>query len=152
MKRIHLSTLVACFFLFSFSSLKAQHETYQPALWISMGWGAGDGPHVIEDYNLLSLGAQLQTKHKILILRLENGWDYAAATRQSYTVEAYKILCGYYKDFQDSQLYLATGISYSSHNFSGRYIDKALVAHPAETIAPRPSNWDFNWNCTNAWL
>ena len=117
-------TILTCLLLFSFSSLLAQADEHKPSLWVSGGWGAGDGARVFDDYMLLSIGAQLRNHHKILIVRMENGWDEAPISERNYQVKEYKILCGYIKSFKDNSLYLATGISYSDHLFTGRYISQ----------------------------
>jgi hypothetical protein len=130
MKRTPITYLLTSLMLLLSVSLSAQREESKPSLWLGAGWGAGDGPHVLDDYTLLSLNAQLRFEHKLLIFRLENGWDFSNTDRRNYEVQSYEILCGYSKFFENHRLYVATGISFSDHDYTGKYLPKAEPDEP----------------------
>ena len=94
-------------------------------LYVTGGWGAGDGQQVQEDYNLWTIGLKYGAGRKIMILRFEEGMD-VINKQQEYKLREVKVLCGLNKRLRhNNDLYLATGVSRSSHYFSGSYLTKA---------------------------
>lgn len=108
-------------------------------LYVTGGWGAGDGQQVQEDYNLWSVGLRYGAGRKIMILRFEEGKD-AISKQQEYKLREVKVLCGYNKRLRNNNdLYLAAGISRSRHYYSGSYLSK--TGQGRETVELLEQYW-----------
>lgn len=114
--------------------LLAQHLKKTPEIWLSAGWGGGDGNISEDDYSIFSIGARihLAEKEQLLILRGELGQDPFLKKGIDYKLQEVKAMWGFSKSFPESNIYGALGLSYAHH----RIRDKSI---PDQGPLPEPS-------------
>ena len=118
--------------LFSAFHLEAREAKSSPELWITGGWGGGDGDLSPEDYSMLSMGVRIQFPNRLFIIRGEYGRAPLFKKGADYKFKEVKAMWGYSKSFPESGIYVATGISYSHHQIQDMIIpDQGPLPEPA---------------------
>lgn len=131
MKSSYLFSLLLFLLSFSFA-LNGQIEENKAQLWLSGGWGGGDGDISADDFSMFSAGLRIQLDHELFIIRGELGRDPLFKKELDYKLQEVKGMWGYSKSFSESSLYFATGLSYSLHKIR----DKSI---PDQGPLPEPS-------------
>lgn len=131
MKTSNLLSLILLLLVF-LTPLSAQQSEDKAQLWVSAGWGGGDGDLSNDDYSMFSTGLRIQLPNRLFIIRGELGRDPLFKKNMDYKLQEVKAMWGVSKSFPESGIYGATGLSYSIHKIR----DKSI---PDQGPLPEPS-------------